>query len=201
MAQAVDVMSREWQADFEGVDWNRLRAEDPTEFALKRADFDDRRRRIEGYQKQHGEQLEQVKAQYEQEQYRLMLDGQKVIQEAMSGPDFAHAPEWDEAEQQRLYKAILDDGIPEHIVAKFVYPQPFIWKRKAMLYDAAVQEAKKAPAKRQRQVRVKSAAPGARKSKNQVKRSKLDEAKIRQRKAGGSVDATADRISAILRGG
>lgn len=198
MAQAITTIEREYAAEWENVDWQKLRAEDPGEFAVRRADFEDRARRLNGYKAQHQQQVQQGQEAWQQEQQKSFQEGHQKLNDAMAGPEFAKAGEWNEDAKNEVYQSMVASGVPEQILQSTPYWQAFVWARKAMLYDKMTTEAKKTAKKVARLPKITK--PGAKKSKTQAKRGNLAEARIKQRKGGGNIQSTAERISAIMRG-
>jgi len=198
MAQAITTIEREYAAEWENVDWQKLRAEDPGEFAVRRADFEDRARRLNGYKAQHQQQIQQGQEAWQQEQQKSFHEGHQKLNDAMAGPEFAKAGEWNEDAKKEVYQSMVASGVPEQILQSTPYWQAFVWARKAMLYDKMTTEAKKTAKKVARLPKITK--PGAKKSKQQSKRGNLAEARIKQRKGGGNIQSTAERISAIMRG-
>lgn len=198
MAQAITTIEREYAAEWENVDWQKLRAEDPGEFAVRRADFEDRARRLNGYKAQHQQQVQQGQAAWQQEQQKSFQEGHQKLNDAMAGPEFAKAGEWNEDAKKEVYHSMVASGVPEQILQSTPYWQAFVWARKAMLYDKMTTEANKTAKKVARLPKITK--PGAKKSKTQAKRGNLAEARIKQRKGGGNIQSTAERISAIMRG-
>ena len=199
MVQTVNLLEKEYSADWDSVDWNKLRDEDPTQFSLKRADFDDRKQRLEGYKKQVGEEITKAQMAQAEREHAMRITGDQQLAEVFSGPKWASAPKWDKAAMKELEDFILQtEGFPEQVYRSNVYWQPLVWAREAMMYRKLMADSEKAV---KRVVRLpKVSKPGATKTKKQVRQTRLSEHKARQRKAGGTLDATAQRISAIIRG-
>ena len=198
MAQAIGQMEAEYAADFQGIDWNRLREEDATEYSLKRADFADREKRLQAYRQQFDQQRTEAIQQYQAHQMHLVEEGRQRLNEAMTGPDYADAPAWDENARKELVEFMVNEGVPIELIQSSPVWQAFNWARKAMLYDKIRETATKTA---KRVVKLpKVSKPGAQKTKAQVKQGRLREKKMAQRKAGGKLDASADLISAIMRG-
>lgn len=198
MAQAIGVIENEYASQWAGVDWGKLREEDPTTYSLQRTDFDDRKRRLNDYKQQYNQHMQAVHQRQVLTHQETLQEGIGKLQEIFSGPDFAKAPTWDDGAKQELAKFMLSEGIPEQMLATTEVWQAFRWAREAMLYrqmkvasEASLKKVVKLP---------KVTKPGTPTTKQQAKRSKLKDARARQRKEGGTVNATAERISSILRG-
>ena len=194
----IDGIEKEAAAEWQGVDWNKLREEDPSEYAARRADFDDRRRRIEGYQQQRNEHLQMLEA---YKQHQMVIGYQKLEQAMAEDAVLKKAGPWDDVTKQSVWNYMISQGIPIEVLKTTPVWQAYVIARKAMLYDNAQTQAKETARRVVKLPKIKAAKPGAAKTKQQVKRNKMSEARTKQRKAGGNLQATADRISVILRGG
>ncbi len=198
MGSMIGVMQQEAAAEWQGTDWGKLREEDPTAYALKRGDFDDRMRRIEGYKSQYQEQMQKVSQEHFAAQQKAVEEGRAKLDEVFSGPEYADAPAWDQEAKKELRDFILSEGIPAELVDSTPVWQAFKWARDSMMYRKSLEAAKETKKKVVKLPKVLK--PGSKQSKSAKKEVKRSDARARQIKAGGSMQATADRISEILRG-
>lgn len=198
MAQAMGVIEQEYAADFQGVDWNSLRQEDPTGYNLKRADFDDRRRRIEEHKAKHQQMYAEAAGDWQKQQNQLIAEGQEKLEEVFSGQEYAKAPAWDDASKKDVFEFMVKEGVPLSLLQNSPLWQAFRWARDSMLYRQMRTDAQKTLKKVVKLPKVTK--PGSQKSKSEARKTTRMEGKARQKKAGGTVQATAERISSILRG-
>jgi len=131
--------------EFESIDWNSLRAEDPAEYAAQQRDFDARKQSItEAYQKVQQDKHEQDVKQNQELQAHLQAEDQKLYQ-AIEGWDKPETAKKEFSEvmsylqtahgysNENLYGvrdqngAIVQPGISDHKIV--------VMARKAMLYD------------------------------------------------------------------
>jgi hypothetical protein len=195
-SQAVGALEEDYATDFKSVDWTLLRTEDPTEYNLKRADYEDRRRRIEEYKGTVAQQSSQLQAEYAQKLQERQAEGARQLAEAFQGEPYRGAPEWNEEEGQKLQKWIVDQGFTPQDIASVGVWQVFKWARDSMLRESELKQAKETVKKVVNLPKVSK--PGKPKAPSAVKKEKVNELKGRQRKSGGGLKETTDLIGGIL---
>ncbi|MDX1300206.1 MAG: hypothetical protein R3260_18490 [Pseudomonas sp.] len=197
LANAMQALEQDYVNNFNAVDWQRLRDEDPTEYNLKRNDYEDRRRKIEDYKASVQQQTQQLQAQQNEQINKAQREGAQRLSDVFAGPEYRSAPSWGESEQNRLFKWITSQGYSREQVNQVTDWQLFKWARDSMLYQEQQKAAKETL---KRVVKLpKISKPGTKKSAQSAKRTRLDEAKTRQRKTRGSLKATQELISEIMR--
>lgn len=128
----VQTLAAEFQAEFQGVDWLKLAAEDPAQYVHKRAQFDERQRKL-GLAVGQLQQAQGQKAQVEQESLQSRLvEEQKRLFEAI--------PDWKEpakatAEMSAVREYLTKSGYDPEEVNGVTDHRAVVLARKAMLYD------------------------------------------------------------------
>lgn len=196
--QSIKALEEDFATDFQSVDWTNLRVEDPTEYNSKRLDYEDRKKRIEEYRARAAQQGQALSQEYQQRLAQQQAEGAKWLQEEFSGTAYKNAPKWDEEESQRLAKWIMDQGFKQEDIASVAIPQIFKWARDSMLREQELKTAQETVKKVARKTKVSK--PGKTKPASEIKKGKLQELKVKQRKSGGRMTESTDRISGILRG-
>lgn len=198
MQAAIAQLEQDWSEDFKRVDWNRLREEDPTEYALKRSDYEDRKRKAGEYRQLLEGHQRQMMQEFAQHKQALQVEGAKRLKEVFDAPEYKHSPKWDDAEKQKLTLWLEKQGYTADQISNETNWQIIKWARDSMLREDELKTAKK---QLKRVVRVpKIVKPGAPKSKPQLKKEEIDKFKARQKRSGGKMAETQDLISKILRG-
>lgn len=184
-------------AEFQGIDWNRMRAEDPAQWAARNEEFRQRDLTIRNQLAQI-DQLQQQQTQQSQVAYQqqLITEQQKML-EAF--------PEWkDPAKRQAAQSQIRDfaksfgfndaeiDGIADHRYLKIL--------EKARLYDAL--QAKSPAVLKLVRAAPPMAAPGARQTRSpQTQRLQQVREAGRTGKLARNEDAQAAAFSALVDAG
>ena len=198
VAQALQAIEQEYLTNFQSVDWQRLRDEDPTEYNLKRNDYEDRKKKIDEFKSHQTKAAEQLQMQSMQQLQAVQAEGAQKLDDIFSGTEYRKAPTWNQAEKDKLSSWLISSQgyTPEQISMVSDY-RFFKWARDSMLREQEQKAAKQAVKKVVKLPKITK--PGAKKSAKQIRRSKLDDAKTRQRKDKGSMKATQDLISEIMR--
>jgi len=192
----LQTVESEYASDFNAVDWERLKQEDPTEHNLKRLEYEDRARRLQRHKAGLMQQSEEFKRGHAEHVQRQHAEGRQKLQEVFHGESYRRAPKWDDAESKRLSEWIVAQGIPAEALASVTAWQPFKWARDSMLRE---EERKQAKATIKKVAKLpKIVKPGTPKPASERKRGKLESLKQRQRKAGGTMDASMQLIRGIL---
>jgi hypothetical protein len=194
--QAVEAIGAEYASDFQSVDWNRLREEDPTEYNAKRLDFEDRKQRISQYQAHARQQSEALQAEHQQKVAEMQTEGAKHLTDVFQGEAYKNAPEWNEDESQTLAKWIMDQGFSAQDIGQVGVWQVFKWARDSMLRESELKAAKETVRKVAKVTKI--AKPGKSKPPAEISKSKNKDLKTRQRKSGGGLKETTDLISGLL---
>lgn len=176
--------------DFDKVDWNRLRRDDPAEYAAKKRDFDDRKATIDDlkskaselYQQHAGEQSEVSREQYQQ---YLQEENQRLLDRIPEWKDTETAKE----EKTQLADYLMNQGFSKEDVQAASDHRLIDLARKAMLFDSNAVKTKTAMKKVAKVPKVTK--PGATKSAEQTNKQRLDKQLDRVRKTGSLEDYVA----------
>ena len=198
MNAAIQQLENDYSHDFEQIDWKRLREEDPTEYTLRRTDFEEKQKRLGRYKEVLAEQYREIQQNQQAHVRQLQVEGQKKLSEVFDAPQYKHSPKWDQTEQQRLFHWLENQGFTADDINGLTVWQVFKWARDSMLRE---DELKTATKTLKRIVKLpKVVKPGTPKTKPQVKKSEIEKLRTVQRRSGGSLKSSQDLISKILRG-
>ena len=168
---------------YQGVDWEKLKADDPVAYVTKRDEFREEQERIQAV---HG-QMQAVQQQQQADADRMHREA-VVEQTAMLGKLI---PEWNDAEKQpTISKSIreyaLAEGYAKEEVDALIDARSVNVLLKAMRYD----ELQKADVKTKKvRNRPKMAKPGTKRSKSDAARRRKAELSSKLEKSGKAVDA------------
>lgn len=201
--QALYAMEQEYLNDYGNTNWSDLERNDPDEHSRLKWKFNDRKEKVEGFKKQYQQAQQQIQKQMHDRMVEIWEDGSKKLVNAFNSPSYRNAPKWGAKEGERLSQWMVDQGFPAETISTLGSWQVFKWARDSMLRDEELQNTKKVMKKVVKLPKVKTSKPGTPATKEQKSRSKLDEAKMRQRKASKSgrknFNETVDLISKIIR--
>lgn len=99
-AVTFDLAQKQLTSDFQSIDWNKLQADDPQQFLLKRQQFGERKAALDAAIQQAAQQYQTV--QEEQEKERAELEERRLNEE--HGKLLKSVPEWND-EQTRIKQA------------------------------------------------------------------------------------------------
>ena len=196
MAQSIQMLEEEYASDFQSVDWNALRLEDPTEYNIKRLDYEDRKQRINQYKATAQQQSQALQQQHQQRVAEMQAEGAKALTDVFQGEAYKSAPKWGDEEGQRLAKWIMDQGFTAQDIGQVGVWQIFKWARDSMLREEEMKQAKETVKKVTKTTKV--VKPGRSKPPAEISKSKTKELKARQRKSQGGLKETTDLISSLL---
>ena len=186
LEQALYVMQQEYLNDFQNINWDQVKAEDPDGYAARRMDFQDREKKIQKFYSDYQQAQQQIQKQFHDQMVEVWEDGSKQLNTVFNGSSYKNAPKWNVEEGEKLTKWMVDQGFPSEAISTLGTWQVFKWARDSMLREEELSKTKKVMKKVVRLPKVKTAKPGAKQSKTQKSRSKIDEAKFRQQKAAKS---------------
>ena len=182
-------------AEYQGIDWNKLRAENPAEWAVRNQEFNNRAGQIQ----QH---LAQVNAQAEQMRQEAQKQQQTVLEKERERM-FDARPEWRDAKNFDAAKAEISAYAKEAGYTPAELSAIYDHRYMQTLHDAARWRALQAAAPaRLKQVRAtpQVAAPGARVMRD-PKQVALTEAKARWKKNPRDQDAAQGVFDQIANSG
>lgn len=173
------VAVQQFQQDYQQVDWNGLRSEDPAEYAAKQAEFQQRQA-----------QLQHLYQQVEQQRQGTQQQTQAQMQERLAEERQALArvlPEWSDPavaakEQQAIRDWGTQAGFSKEELGQVVDHRHVVLLRKAMLYDQ-LQSSKPEVTKKVRRA-PKLTKPGQTQQKDSAAASR-QKLKAAVRKSGG----------------
>lgn len=179
-----NIAMHELNQEFQSVDWNTLRQEDPAEFSARKAEFQDRQNRINQlYQQVQTDRQKEVTEQQERIKQLVAEEGQKLS---------SAIPEWSDstiATQER--NAIRDFakslGYGDDDLNSVVDHRQVVVLRKAMLYDKIM--AQKTSVSKKVKTLPKVQKPGSAKSKAEILAAKHEQKYAKLKKTGDFRDA------------
>lgn len=176
--------------DYNAVEWDKLRHEDPAEYSAKQRDFELRKREIDGARTE-------ALTEYQTHQSRLSEASKQQLAEEVArqhGMLVEKIPEWRDPDKAKAGKTELvsylkDQGLSNEEIANAVDHRLIVMARKAMLFDRGQDKAeliekkvKKIP---------KTLKPGTPKTPEQSKQIKKDELRAKLKRSGSDADALA----------
>ena len=194
--QSVEAIEAEYAQDFQSVEWNRLREEDPTEYNAKRMDYEDRKQRINQYKAHSQQQSNALQAEHQQKVAEQQSEGAKSLMGVFEGEAYRNAPKWDEEASQELAKWIQDQGFSAQDIGQVGVWQVFKWARDSMLREKELKVAKETVKKVTKMTKV--IKPGKSKPPAEISKGRNKDLKSRQRKSGGGMKETTNLISGLL---
>ena len=175
-------------AEFQGIDWQALQAEDPGRYSAMLLNFQGRQQQInQAVQQIHQERAKAELSQQEQVQHTIAEEAKRLS---------ALIPEWNDAEVAKREKAelreyMLKNGYTEQEIASVAKAAYVNTLRKAMLYDRL--QAAKPAVENKVKAAPKLVKPGQAQQANQNQQ--ITKLKAQFKKSGGKV---ADAASLLL---
>lgn len=192
-----EMLQNKLQADFQSIDWERLRITDPGEYAAKQYEFQQRNQELQQAGQMLGqrmkEQQEQVAQQEAQERAKILEVERAAMIESI--------PEWSSGDKmkgdlQEIVEYAKGAGFSDEELQDVVHNRHVQVLRKAMMFDkgqtVAEKKVKKAP-------KVQRASNGRFVSQQKSKTSKLIE-RAKNAKGANKRNAQHDAVAAILMG-
>ena len=178
----VDAATNAVLADFNQVDWDRLKIEDPTQFVIREREYQQRHAQLQ----QQKQALVQHDAQVKQQRMAEILPKEQAALRAS-------IPEWNEesvyeAEKKAVADYAVSLGYTEAEVNNLVDHKAVVLLRKAMLYDKAKSQPEPKAVKKVTRKVSKVMKPGARGNATTVKQDAIEKAKKRLKRTGSSND-------------
>lgn len=191
------MLEQQLTAEYQSIDWDRLRVSDPAEWTAKQHEFAQRSQQLQQAGAMVGEQLRQVSLQQEQfgnEERQRILNTERQIMSAS-------LPEWSDPERMKsditdIVEYARGQGFPDDELSQVIHSRHVHTLRKAMLYDqgqtVAEKKVKKAP-------RMQRASNGRFVSKKESKLNRLVE-RAKNAKGANKREAQADAVAQLLMG-
>lgn len=182
-------------AEYQSIDWDRLRVTDPAEWTAKQHEFQQLQQQLHAAGSQVGQQMRQIQDQQDREQQQWRAQTLTAERSSM----VESVPEWsDEGKMKEGLSEIVqyarENGFPEDELSDVIFNRHVQVLRKAMLYDqgktVAEKKVKKAP-------KMQRAANGRFTGKKQSQVDRLIK-KAQTAKGANKREAQADAVAAML---
>ena len=192
-----EMLQKKLQADFQSIDWDRLRVTDPAEWSAKQYEFQQRNQELQQAGQRLGEQMRAQQEQVAQQEAQERAEILKVERAAM----IESIPEWSSEDKmkgdlQEIVEYAKGAGFSDEELQDVVFNRHVQVLRKAMMFDkgqtVAEKKVKKAP-------KVQRASNGRFVSQQKSKTSKLIE-RAKNAKGANKRNAQHDAVAAILMG-
>lgn len=189
-ASFLNAAKQELTREFNQVNWDQLRAQDPGQYAVKRQDYIERNGRLQSMEQQASrqwdEQQAQVKQQKQEQFGQFAQREQAALVEAI--------PEWRNEEAANVEKAKLRDyllniGYLADEVDHAYDHRTIVLARNAMMWDE--QQKQKVVTKKKLKIGKRVLKPGARQSGAQQSQDKVQGLRRNLKKSGRLDDAVA----------
>lgn len=189
-AKLIESVESAIDEDAKGVNWAKLREDDPAEYSAKQLDLSKRREKVEKMKKdaldQYQASVRENKEQFEAAAKQYLQAEQQKLMEKL--------PEWQDetvsrAEKGKISEYLMREGFTQEDIASASDHRLILIARKAMLYDQGQQKNEVAKKKILKVPKVMK--PGTPKPAEQINRERLKEQKERLRKSGKMEDALA----------
>lgn len=145
--------------DFEQVDWQKLREQDPAEWSAKKADYDERQRKLDEMKNRAAQSYQQAS---QDQQQRLQQDQQERLQEEQQKL-LERLPEWKDEEKAqagktKLVKYLQNEGLSESELSNVTDHRLLVMAEKARRYDEINSKSK--PSKKRVRNKTRTVKPG-----------------------------------------
>lgn len=194
----IQAAQKELTQEFNAINWESLRQQDPGQYAVKRQDFIERNARLGQLEQQAAQEWQQQQTQLQQQreaQYGKYLERE---QQAL----YESIPEWRNEEAARTEKSRVSEylqstGYTPEEIGNAADHRAIVLARKAMLWDESQKKADTAK-KKVLKIGKRVLKPSTRQSKATQTMSRERELKAAVRKGGGKMDDVAALIQARL---
>lgn len=116
-SKLVESVEAELDKDIKNIDWNRLREDDPAEYAAKKADIKERRERLDKMKQEAVASYQEMLRQAAEAQQRLREE--RLPQERQIFLE--RVPDWNPQERDELVKYLFEEGFSEHDIQVFAF--------------------------------------------------------------------------------
>ena len=185
----VEMAEAQLVQDFQKVDWQDLRVNDPGEFSALQAEFNMRQSQIQQAKNDVGQQQQQMTEEQQQAQKAEMQELLRQEENLL----LAKVPEWTDpdkraSERDGLSKYLVGEGFAQEDVAQCADHRVVVMARKAMLYD---QMQTKADVTKKKVIRVgkNTLKPGSKQGRADTAANNKTDAMAQVRKTGNWRDA------------
>lgn len=198
-AASLQVAEQAMLSEFNGINWDQLRQEDPAEWSARRQLFNERNSQLQQAKREIAERWQQHEAATKQQQQQQTAERLETERKALlqALPQWANE-ETAQAERSALANYLGSNGFSQDEVNNVSDHRLVVMARKAMLYD---KEVGKADAAKKRVVKIgkRTTAPGTARSKATAREDR-DASLKRSLKKSGSVEDAAALIRSRMRG-
>ena len=191
----IQAAQEELTQEFNSINWDRLRAEAPEQYAVRRQDFIERNGRLTQLQSEVTQEYQQQQQQLNEQRNAQLGQYLQREQEKL----FEVVPEWRneeaaQAEKSRVSEYLQSSGYTTEEIGKAYDHRAIVLARKAMLWDESQKKADVAK-KRILKIGKKVLKPGPATNKQDQRAER--ERELRKQLGGrrGSVDAAAELIA------
>ena len=176
---------------YQSVDWERLKVEDPVEWTIKRQELADAQNKIQATKAEQDQAIQRAQAEFQQQQQATLQQEHGKMVEAL--------PEWAEPDKQQeiatgIRNYATSQGFQKEELDSLSDHRSLLVLRKAMLYDQ-LQKADVKGKKLKGKPRVIRAGRGAEKKQTQKG---LRAAKMKRLQSTGHVDDAANLIEDLM---
>ena len=176
---------------YQSVDWERLKVEDPVEWTIKRQELADAQNKIQATKAEQDQAIQRAQAEFQQQQQATLQQEHGKMVEAL--------PDWAEPDKQQeiatgIRNYATSQGFQKEELDSLSDHRSLLVLRKAMLYDQ-LQKADVKGKKLKGKPRVIRAGRGAEKKQTQKG---LRAAKMKRLQSTGHVDDAANLIEDLM---
>lgn len=188
-AQFSEIMDQFILQDYNSIDWNTLRAENPGEFAAYQAEFQNRMQQVNQIKSQLGQQLEQMQAEAKKQQMEAQLEylnkERELLAEAV--PEFKDTTKAQEL-ATNMRNFLHSKGFTDQEIGGLVDHKQVLLVRDAMAYQALKSGKPEVQKKVSNAPKLQKPGSTQKKSKGEVQKNQL---RSRLKKSGRLEDAMA----------
>jgi hypothetical protein len=187
----LEAAEKQLMGDMDKVDWNQLRAEDPAEYAARRAEFGERQSQITSAKYAIAENVSRQQQEQTQAQQAQLTEVLKRERDAMliAMPEWRDAAKFEKA-RNTLTSYLSHCGFSHEEISTAVDHRLLIGFEKARLWDDQLAQTKMT-AKKVVKIASKVLKPGAKQSKDVAAADRTSASRAKLRKSGKLDDAAA----------
>lgn len=195
LANAAQAIEQQYAADWQKVDWQRLREDDPESYTLKRQDFDDRSKQVEQFKANLIQSMQKVEDEKQEQLKAKWAEGYQKLEETFTGSDYSKSPKWDNEERSRLTAWMDKAGYTQDDMKSTTSHLVYKWARDSMLRESEQKAGQVAAKKVAKLPKLKVTRPGSKTGQSTPKQSRIKELKSKQKKAARISSSPGNRGS------
>jgi len=178
--------------EYQGTDWDRLRADDPSEWAARRQDFIERQNAINAAKQRAHAEVQRLEREQTERVRKFRAEALQRERPALKDA----VPEWKDetkakAEQAQLFDYLVSSGFRTEDVSSIIDHRVVVLARKAMLWDKRSKEGQEATKKLVRVAPKRVLKPGAAQTKADKQADAAAVLRARLKKSGRMEDFAA----------